>query len=499
MDTSLMFSSLGIDHSINLISRSQLRDFVATLIKAYVTGVDVKLNDKHTYISTKANKSRTIHTRGSMIRLKLKMLSPEPKVDLPEDFDYSPMSRFIMDVDTDTFESNYSFSTPRILPPSNDMFDNFLKDTYPIDTIDVENGCVYYEILLFTNFLGFKDLLNNNIIKKRYTLNSNNLLLSFYTHCYLSQIEKRQIDSKIIFQYNTKTYAITSKYLLKTPNAVDILATHISVNLIQTDMATIPINQLKDNWKLIPLFKRQINSRHLQFVNFESFLKPNNLIFLEIDVYRKAIIFDKNHGLLYIPFYNTLMHVSDFHNIEYDPINHVLVFNLQFMKKLEIPVYEPDLSIIEAFINECNNWGKANQEAILPKFRIFENIGRCFNDVLYSSKMIMDKDKECLVVLYHNRIEINKIVKVHNFRTYLNSTFLLKYKFIFSANIDDICLDVNQYYSKDSLDFCMGFISYIQGNFINVYRNPKIINFTCKSISEKKIWFQYIDYLKVVI
>ena len=475
----------------------EIFEFIKSMVSFYLKALSQNQLDNINTLKLTSLKTRKLQCKNNGSKNKLNFLSPEPNNQRL--LKNSSLTDNLKLNEINNEESLIPAPSSKIILSSDNTENNNLVNKYSIDCINYSNGCVYQKMVLYSNFDNCKNLYKNETITGKNIINSNSLLLLFYSHCFISISENRHWQFNVIFQHNTKTYTISYRYLLTEKNAVQLLMNSIPTNLIQTDIAIIPIHQLSNNWKLIPLFERQIISRNLSFINFSSYLVPNNQIFLQIDMNKTFIIFDKNHGLLSIPFCKTLIHTADFHNIKYDLANKELVFSLKFMEKLSIPIFESNFNKIKTFINACNSWGKFDNQTCSPNFKIYENINKSDKDILFVDKLIMNKNKECLVVLYHDRIEINKIVKKHNIRTYLNSNYLLKYKFILSANIKDVCFETSQYYSNDSLDFCIGLISYIQGNFITVYKNPKIITFTCKSISEKKIWLQYIDYLKIVI
>ena len=479
---------------INPINKNELDLFIQSLIDLYLDEINSMTNRK----KTNGSKTRRILSKNDSFRYRLKLLSPEPKVQF---LNLEDQQKF--DIKSVCFDNSQSFDSASLsnLAINNiSVHDKLQNKKINIDCINIEGSGLYHKCTLLSDFSKATRFLNNGNLRQNYTFTSSSLLLQFYIQCYKNIYFDSQIyDNKVIFQHETKSISISHKFLLSNQDALLTLIKDISVNLIQTDIATIPIHQLKAIWKVIPLFKRQFVSRHLSLVNINSYYTPNNQICLRIDIHKKSIIFDKNHGILFIPFLNTQMLTSDFHNVEYNSISNVLTFNLKFMRKICIPVHELDINKIETFVDSCNTYKEINYQNTLSKFKVFENIENSYKDILCVSKMIINKEKECLVMIFHDRIEISKVVKVHNFRTYLNNDYLLKYKFILSARIEDICLETSQYYCKDSLDIVLGLISYIQGNYISVYKNPKVITLTCKSLAEKRNWIRYIDYLKIVI
>jgi hypothetical protein len=469
---------------INPINKNEINVFIESLIDVYLDKINSMTNRK----KTNGSKTRRILSKSDSFRYRLQLLSPEPKVqflDLEEQ-----QKSVIKGVYFDNSQSFDSASLSNLTINNISVPDKPKNTKISIDCIDIEDSGLYYKCTLFSDFSITNQFLNNGNFRQKYTFNSNSLLLQFYIQCFKNIYFDSQIyDNKVIFQHDTKSISISHRYLLTQQDVLLTLIKDTSVNLIQTDIATIPIHQLTAIWKIIPLFKRQFVSRHLRLVNINSYYTPNNQIYLQIDIHKKSIIFDKNHGMIYIPFLNTQMLTSDFHNVEYNSISNVLTFNLKFMRKICIPVHELDINKIETFVNSCNVYKEINYQNYSLEFKVFENIENSYKDILCVSKMIINKEKECLVMIFHDRIEISKIVKVHNIRTYLNNDYLLKYKFILSARIEDICLETSQYYCNDSLDIVLGLISYIQGNYISVYKNPKVITLTCKSLAEKKIGF----------
>lgn len=479
---------------INASNKSDLDPFIESLINLYVDEINSITSKKR----VKSSKTRTIITKRDPFKSKFQILSPEPRAQ-----SLNLKNKQESDIKNASFNNSQSFDSASL---SNQTIPNVSVHDEPkiikinIDCIDIENNSLYHKYTLFSDLSVAKQLLDKGDYKQKYKLNSNSLLLQFYIQCYRTIYFGNLIyDNKVVFQHDTKSISISYKFLFTKQNFFLKLIEDISVNLIQTDIATIPIHQLTAIWKIIPLFKRQLASRHLSLVNICTYHTPNNQISLQINNQKKSIIFDKNHCIVIIPFLNTQMLTSDFHNVEYNSSLKALVFNLKFMKKICIHVYEPDINKIEKFVNSCNMYTGRNCQNTLSNFKVFENIEYSYNDILCVNKMTMNKKKEYLIMILHDRIEISKTVKVHNFRTYLNNDNLLKYKLILSAKINDICLETDQYYCKDSLDIVLGLISYIQGNYISVYKNPKVITLTCNSLAEKKNWIQYIDYLKIVI
>lgn len=479
---------------MNYINKNELQVFINSLVDFYLDEVRSMTINKKVHTS----KTRKLICKNDSLKYRLKFLSPEPKI---EDANLEEQAK--VNSKSVSLSYNQSFDSTILSNLNVNNSSNQIKpqcEQFSIDCIYIDDNCSYHKCTLLSNFSEVKAILSNGKFEQKYLFNSNSLLLQFYIQCFRNiYFDGQSHDNKVIFQHKTKSITISHKFLLKKKDALIKLANDISVNLVQTDIATIPIHQLTHNWKVIPLFKRQFISRHLNLVKICSYHIPNNHIFLQIDVYKKCIIFDKNHGIVFIPFLNTQILTSDFHNVEYNSILNVLVFNLKFMRRTLIPVYEPDITKIETFVNSCNIWKEINDQNCSLKFKVFENIENSYKDILHVSKMIINKEKECLVVIFHDRIEISKAVKIHTFRKYLNNEYSLKYKFILSAKIEDICLKISQYHCKDSLDIILGLISYIQGNYISVYKNPKVITLTCNSLAEKRNWIKYIDYLKIVI
>lgn len=479
---------------MNFTNKNELDNFIKSLVDLYLDEISLVTNKK----KVNGSKTRRIISKNDSFRYRLQLLSPEPKVH-----SLNIKEQQNSDIKSVFFNSSQSFDSARL---SNLTVSNISVPGKPgnkkinIDCMNIEENGLYYKCTLFSDLSEAKQILRNINFEQKYTFNSNSLLLQFYIQCYKDVYLNNQVyGNKVIFQHDTKSISISHKYLLTNQDALLTLIKDTSINLIQTDIATIPIHQLTAIWKIIPLFQRQCASRHLSLVTISSYLKPNNQASLQIDIHKKSIIFDKNHGILFIPFLKTQMLTSDFHNVEYDATLNALLFSLKFMRKLCIRIHEQNIKKIEAFVNSCNFYKETTYQNTFSKLKVFENIEHSYKDILCVSKMILNKEKECLIMIFHDRIEISKIVKVHNFRTYLNNDYLLKYKFILSARIEDVCLETSQYHCKNSLDIVIGLISYIQGNYISVYKNPKVITLTCNSLTEKKNWIQYIDYLKIVI